>query len=204
MLCRPFPEEYSALSAFAESMRFEDLLEVVFSRGLAMQLVIEREDQGRTNLSMVAANPNPTRVGKFFTKWALRNLVEMIATTTNALTAGDCQLQFGRRTDSLSVVSRSVSEAQQLASPTTLQRGTVTIPLQGIDVPFHLAYLRDGVPSYRSFLEERIRDGDVDPQRLIGKLVPNVMGKPFSLSLEYIQDAYRLTASPILGEVLAA
>lgn len=106
--------------------------------------------------------------------------------------------------DSLSIVSRSVSEAKQLASPITLQRGTATIPLQGIDVPFHSAHLRAGVPSYRSFLEERIRDGDVDPQRLIGKWIPNVMGKPFSLSLEYIQDAHRLTASPILGEILAA
>ncbi|KAJ5813857.1 fatty acid synthase subunit beta [Penicillium pulvis] len=48
-----------------------------------MQLVIERDDQGRTNFSMVAVNP--ARVGKFFTERALRNLVEMIATTTNAL-----------------------------------------------------------------------------------------------------------------------
>lgn len=54
--------EYGALSAFAEFMRFEDLLQVVFYRGLAMQLVIERDDQGRTNFSMAAVNP--ARVGK--------------------------------------------------------------------------------------------------------------------------------------------
>jgi fatty acid synthase subunit beta len=106
--------------------------------------------------------------------------------------------------EGLSIISRSVTEAQQLASPITLQRGTATIPLQGIDVPFHSAHLRTGVPSYRSFLEERIHDGDVDPQRLVGKWIPNVMGKPFSLSTEYIQDVHRLTGSPILREVLAA
>lgn len=106
--------------------------------------------------------------------------------------------------EGLNIVARSVAEAQRLASPITLQRGTATIPLQGIDVPFHSAHLRPGVPSYRSFLEERIRDGDVDPQRLVGKWVPNVMGKPFSLSPEYIQDVLQLTGSPILREVLAA
>lgn len=106
--------------------------------------------------------------------------------------------------DGLSIVSQSVAEARQLASPITLQRSTAMIPLQGIDVPFHSAHLRTGVPSYRSFLEERIRDGDVDPRRLIGKWIPNVMGKAFSLSSDYIQDAHRLTGSPILGEVLAA
>ncbi|KAJ5556945.1 beta subunit of fatty acid synthase [Penicillium frequentans] len=184
---------------------------------------------------MVAVNP--ARVGKFFTERALRNPVEIIVTTTNALleivnfnvegehtdivlTAGYLHAlgailnyiakapngaAISRRVaenpqskDSLGIVSRSVSEAQQLASPITLQRGTATIPLQGIDVPFHLAHLRAGVPSYRSFLK------DVNPERLIRKWIPNIMGKTFSLSPEYIQDAHRLTASPILGEVLAA
>jgi fatty acid synthase subunit beta len=103
----------------------------------------------------------------------------------------------------LNIVSQKVHEAQQLSSPITVQRSTALIPLQGIDVPFHSAHLRGGVPSYRSFLEERIRDGDVDPQRLIGKWIPNVMGKPFSLSSEYLKDAHRLTASPVLGEILS-
>ena len=113
--------------------------------------------------------------------------------------AGNAQSREG-----LNIVSQSVAEAQRLTSPITLQRGTATIPLQGIDVPFHSAHLRTGVPSYRSFLEERIHDGDVDPQRLVGKWIPNVMGKPFSLSSEYVQDVLRLTGSPILSEVLAA
>lgn len=54
--------EYGALSAFSEFMRFEDLLQVVFYRGLAMQVAIERDEQGHTDFSMVAVNP--ARVGK--------------------------------------------------------------------------------------------------------------------------------------------
>ncbi|KAJ5998172.1 beta subunit of fatty acid synthase [Penicillium canescens] len=232
--------EYGALSAFAEFMRFEDLLQVVFYRGLAMQIAIERDDQGRTNFSMAAVNP--IRVGEFFKEAALRKLVEVITTTTNALLeivnfnvegeqyvcAGTLEnlhalgatldyiakapggailarmlMDNPQSEECLSIVSQKVHEAQQLSSPITVQRSTALIPLQGIDVPFHSAHLRGGVPSYRSFLEERIRDGDVDPQRLIGKWIPNVMGKPFSLSSEYLKDAHRLTASPVLGEILS-
>lgn len=54
--------EYGALASFGEFMPFTDLLRVVFYRGLAMQVAIERDDQGRTNFSMAAVNP--ARVGK--------------------------------------------------------------------------------------------------------------------------------------------
>ena len=113
------------------------------------------------------------------------------------------ELDNSQLKECLHIVSQKVYEAQRLSSPITVQRSTALIPLQGIDVPFHSAHLRGGVPSYRSFLEERIRDGDVDPQRLIGKWIPNVMGRPFSLSSEYLKDAHRLTASPVLGEIVS-
>lgn len=85
----------------------------------------------------------------------------------------------------------------------TLKRSLATIPLQGIDVPFHSAHLRPGVASYRNFLEERIPKTEVDPQKLVGKWIPNVMGTPFSLSREYVEGVYGLTQSPILKELLA-
>ncbi|KAL5357217.1 acyl transferase domain-containing protein [Aspergillus floccosus] len=235
--------EYGALAAFAEFMPFEDLLSVVFYRGLAMQLAIERDHEGRTNFSMAAVNPS--RVSKFFGETALKRVVEAIATSTNALleivnfnVEGEQYVCAGTlenlhtlattldyisrapdseeiaraivtdetehdRKDVLSFVHRFVSEAQQLPTPITLKRSTAMIPLQGIDVPFHSAHLRHGVPSYRNFLRERIGEGNVDASRLVGRWIPNVMGKPFSLSRTYIEDAYWLTASPVLGELLA-
>ncbi|PWY88154.1 hypothetical protein BO70DRAFT_393877 [Aspergillus heteromorphus CBS 117.55] len=60
------------------------------------------------------------------------------------------------------------------------------IPLQGIDVPFHSAHLRPGVASDRNSLEERIPQTEVDPVRLVGNWISNVMGTPFELSREYI------------------
>ncbi|PWY75218.1 beta subunit of fatty acid synthase [Aspergillus sclerotioniger CBS 115572] len=236
--------EYGALASFGEFMPFTDLLRVVFYRGLAMQVAIERDDQGRTNFSMAAVNP--ARVGKFFSEKALRQIVSQIATSTNALleivnfnvegeqyvcagtlenlhalaaitdtiarspTGAALAREFtdapaGDNADleSTKLVQRCISAARQLPTPVALKRSLATIPLQGIDVPFHSAHLRPGVASYRNFLEERIPKTEVDPLKLVGKWIPNVMGTPFSLSREYIEGVYGLTQSPILGEVLA-
>lgn len=50
--------EYAALSAFSECMRIEDLITLVFYRGLTMQLSVERDETGRTNYAMCAFNPS--------------------------------------------------------------------------------------------------------------------------------------------------
>lgn len=54
--------EYGALSALAEFMPFRLLMDVVFYRGLAMQMAMDRDERGETDYSMVAVNPS--RVGK--------------------------------------------------------------------------------------------------------------------------------------------
>ncbi|KAF2457725.1 acyl transferase domain-containing protein [Lineolata rhizophorae] len=84
-----------------------------------------------------------------------------------------------------------------------LSRGFATIPLKGIDVPFHSTFLRSGVKPFRSFLLKKIQKTSVDPGKLIGKYVPNVTARPFELSREYFEDVYRLTKSPKIGNVLA-
>ncbi len=95
-----------------------------------------------------------------------------------------------------------IGETQRLPQPIELERCTATIPLKGIDVPFHSSLLRTGVHSYRKFLERRIVESNIDPDKLVGKWVPNVMAERFSLEQSYIEEAYRLTRSPELKELL--
>lgn len=54
--------EYGALSAMAEFMPFESLIDVVFYRGLAMQMAMETNKHGGTGYGMLAVNPS--RVGE--------------------------------------------------------------------------------------------------------------------------------------------
>lgn len=56
--------EYAALGACTSFMSFENLLTLIFYRGLKMQNALQRDAQGRTDYSMVAADPSRVGPGK--------------------------------------------------------------------------------------------------------------------------------------------
>ena len=56
--------EYSALASIVDFMPFENLLHVVFCRGMTMQGAVERDSKGRSAFSMVAVDPSRVRKGK--------------------------------------------------------------------------------------------------------------------------------------------
>lgn len=93
-------------------------------------------------------------------------------------------------------------EANKLPSPIRLKRGKGTIPIPGIDVPFHSSFLRQSVASYRKILQRRIPEENIHLDRLLGRWIPNVMARPFSIDNDYLQEALELTNSPILGELV--
>ncbi|KJZ78054.1 Fatty acid synthase subunit beta [Hirsutella minnesotensis 3608] len=101
-------------------------------------------------------------------------------------------------------IIRGCSEATlKKPLPLELERGFATIPLRGIDVPFHSTFLRSGVKPFRSFLLKKIHKTTIDPSKLVGKYIPNVTAKPFALTKEYFEEVYKLTNSPKIGAVLA-
>ncbi|KAK7745758.1 beta subunit of fatty acid synthetase [Diatrype stigma] len=93
-------------------------------------------------------------------------------------------------------------QAEAKPQPIDLQRGFSTIPLKGIDVPFHSSFLRSGVKPFRSFILKKISKTTVDPSLLIGKYIPNVTARPFELTKEYFQNVYDLTGSPRIANIL--
>lgn len=85
-----------------------------------------------------------------------------------------------------------------------LERGFATIPLPGIDVPFHSRYLWPGVLSFRNYLSKKINPADLNPDRLIGKYIPNLIAEPFEVSREYAQKIFDQTQSPRLEKIFKA
>ncbi|KIJ51487.1 hypothetical protein M422DRAFT_203704 [Sphaerobolus stellatus SS14] len=83
-----------------------------------------------------------------------------------------------------------------------LERGYATIPLPGIDVPFHSRYLWAGVMPFRAYLSKKIDPSHIDPDMLIAKYIPNLTAEPFQVSQEYAQGIYDQTSSPRLDKVL--
>jgi fatty acid synthase subunit beta len=101
------------------------------------------------------------------------------------------------------IIRECVKQTEAKPKPLDLQRGFATIPLKGIDVPFHSTFLRSGVKPFRSFLLKNIHKTTIDPGKLVGKYIPNVTAKPFEITKEYFEEVYKLTNSPRIGNVLA-
>ena len=101
------------------------------------------------------------------------------------------------------IIRECAKQTENKPKPLELQRGFATIPLKGIDVPFHSTFLRSGVKPFRSFLLKKINKTSIDPSKLIGKYIPNVTAKPFEISKAYFEEVYKLTNSPRIGNVLA-
>ncbi|KAG5646963.1 hypothetical protein DXG03_001686 [Asterophora parasitica] len=93
-------------------------------------------------------------------------------------------------------------EQQKAEGYIKLERGFATIPLPGIDVPFHSRYLWAGVMPFRAYLSKKINPTHLNPDMLVGKYIPNLIAKPFEVSQEYAQIIYDQTSSPRLDKVL--
>ncbi|ODQ82934.1 hypothetical protein BABINDRAFT_78539 [Babjeviella inositovora NRRL Y-12698] len=75
--------EYSALASLGNVMPIESLVEVVFYRGMTMQVAVPRDEEGRSNYGMCAVNPS--RISATFNDAALRWVVDHIAEQTGWL-----------------------------------------------------------------------------------------------------------------------
>lgn len=83
-----------------------------------------------------------------------------------------------------------------------LERGFATVPLPGIDVPFHSSFLLSGVAPFRTYLAKKINPTYINVAQLSAKYIPNLTAQPFSTDKSYIENVYNLTSSPRLGKVL--
>ncbi|KAF2500058.1 beta subunit of fatty acid synthase [Lophium mytilinum] len=222
--------EYAALCAIADMMPLEQILSIVFYRGLSMQVAVERDEQGRSEFGMMAVDPS--RVTPSFEIKDLEATVSSISKTTGSLLEivnyNVAQRQYvcaGTLTnlhllttvlDTLAASTKAKHDAASISSlidthvaeitsgppVAALARGKATIPLTGIDVPFHSSFLRPNLSAFREVLEANIIANKLDPEKLIGRYVPNVTARPFELTKEAFEYAYAATGSERLKKVL--
>ncbi|TYZ64727.1 hypothetical protein PybrP1_002858 [[Pythium] brassicae (nom. inval.)] len=118
-------------------------------------------------------------------------------------------LKVPARIDAVVNEALEQAAAKQTASllsgePFELARGAATIPLPGIDVPFHSRALLADVPSLRLLLRSKLQPHVLAHQlpRLLGRYIPNLTGTPFSLERSYFEQVLETTKSPFLAQVL--
>ncbi|KAJ2826919.1 fatty acid synthase alpha subunit Lsd1, partial [Coemansia furcata] len=91
-----------------------------------------------------------------------------------------------------------------LANPIDSQpvRGRATIPLSGIDVPFHSRKLLSGVDELRMVLQEMVQPENINYSLLHLRYIPNLTAVPFKVSREYFGLVHSITQSPAAASVL--
>lgn len=100
------------------------------------------------------------------------------------------------------LVAAHVAQVNAMPEPVDYERGSATVPLKQIDVPFHSSYLAGGVDTYRRFLRGKIRQEDMDVAALVGRWIPNITGRPFGISKQHFEDMYDVTGSEKLRQIL--
>ncbi|KAJ6023715.1 Acyl transferase/acyl hydrolase/lysophospholipase [Penicillium herquei] len=222
--------EYAALGAVGKIFNVESLVQVVFYRGLLMQFAVDRDANGNSDYRMCAVDPS--RVASGFGQDALQLVVKTIARQTgllleivnfnvlslqyvcaghiNAIHCLTTVLDYIHANAPLpnspeqfaTLVKAQVSQVAHAKAPKELARGCATIPLPGIDVPFHSSSLLPGVAGFRRCLLDFIDSHALDTKCLVGRYIPNLTARPFELSKEYFEHVHQVTGSVALEGIL--
>ena len=189
--------EYNSLAAAAEVLPLEAVVELVFQRGLAMHHLVPRDEFGASNYRLGVVRPH--EVGMEHSH--LEQLVEELRDRT-----GDPLeiVNFNLRGKQYAVAGtiRSLAQLEKELSVTASRSGKPAFLLvPGIDVPFHSSVLRGGVADFRLHLD-RCLSQEIDPDLLVGRYVPNLVPRAFTLSKESVTEIAEYTGASSLIAIL--
>jgi len=199
VVCGHSVGEYNALGSLDGVLPMEVVVRTVYERGLAMHRLVPRDEHGESGYRMGVIRPH--YVG--MSEQQARALVDDIAHRTGlALEIVNYNI-VGRQ---YSVVGRIESiAALQAALEAMPQRGgqgkSAWVDVPGVDVPFHSRVLSDGVAPFRETLEARFPQ-ELPIERLLGRYIPNLVPRPFSIERAFVAEVQQYTSSAPLSEVL--
>ncbi|WP_367898336.1 fatty acid synthase subunit beta domain-containing protein [Leptospira sp. WS58.C1] len=187
--------EFSALSARG-FLGLENVIRIVYGRGLTMQSLVPRDKEGRSPFGMSVVLGN-RHVG--LDEETILKVVAQIKEETG-LPLEVVNLNIRDKQYSVTGDLKALAEMENRFKEIVRGKKT-TIRLEGIDVPFHSRVLVNGVAEFRKTLEANV------PQisgfeELDGKYIPNLVAKPFSIDQEFIKYVWEVSGSPILEKIL--
>ncbi len=168
--------EFGALVALGV-LPLEAALELVWRRGLAQQACVVRDGQGASPYRLAVVDPRSAGIDLD----EMRALVAATSRSTGEL---------------LEVVNHNVDGRQYAVAGTetaiaALGRRIAVSVVPGIDIPFHSSTMAPAVAAFRADLEALVPD--VDARLLVGRWVPNLVGRPFSLDPGFVGEVARRT-----------
>ncbi|MGB6070588.1 MAG: fatty acid synthase subunit beta domain-containing protein, partial [Rhodococcus sp. (in: high G+C Gram-positive bacteria)] len=191
--------EYNALAAVAGVLPLEAVLEVVFQRGSAMHALVPRDASGRSDYRMAAIRPSQIGLADEDVQGFVAGVAEESGEFLEIVNLNLRGSQYA--------IAGTVAGLGELEKKIAIRRAefggkAAYIMVPGIDVPFHSTVLRGGVDDFRNRLETLLPE-QIDPAILVGRYIPNLVPKPFSLNREFVQEIADLVPSEPLNTVLA-
>lgn len=191
--------EYNALAAVTGILPLEALLEIVFRRGMAMHHLVPRDAKGRSNYRLAAIRPSQADL-------ADDNVADFVAELAER-TGEFIQIVNYNLRGSQYAIAGTIAALEALEEAIEQRRARVGgkpafILVPGIDVPFHSSELHAGVDDFRQRLDELLPQ-TIDPSVLIGRYIPNLVPRLFTLDRAFVQEVADLVDSPLLKPVLA-
>ncbi|KAJ2158045.1 fatty acid synthase alpha subunit Lsd1 [Coemansia sp. RSA 552] len=223
--------EYAGLAALGGVFSAETAVEIGFCRGLIMQQSVKRDYLGRSGYGMLAVNPSRVSgwftsadldgcveaISACSGSGRLLEIANYNVRDTQLVVSGELVLldaltlllsDLGSKEmvpaslDTLAIHACAIAYGRKDPAGHQLQRTAATVPLSGIDVPFHSTLLQRGADAFRKVLQSSINIRDVNPQRLCRRYIPNLTARPFDTSCEYIAHVQELTGSASLAYLL--
>lgn len=191
--------EYTALACVSGVYELEALLEVVFHRGSKMHDIVPRDHLGRSNYRLAAIRPSQIDLDDADVK---QFVADIAASTGEFLEIVNFNLRGSQYAIAGTVrgLEALEEEVERRREITGGKRSFILVP--GIDVPFHSSVLRVGVADFRRSLE-RVMPRDQDPALIVGRYIPNLVPRPFTLDRDFIQEIRDLVPAEPLDEILA-
>nr|WP_198345107.1 type I polyketide synthase [Mycobacterium sp. JS623] len=191
--------EYTALACVSGVYELEALLEVVFHRGSKMHDIVPRDHLGRSNYRLAAIRPSQIDLDDADVKQFVADISERTGEFLEIVNFNlrGSQYAIAGTVRGLEALEEEVERRREISGG---KRSFILVP--GIDVPFHSSVLRVGVADFRRSLE-RVMPRDKDPNLIIGKYIPNLVPRPFTLDRDFIQEIRDLVPAEPLDEILA-
>ena len=191
--------EYTALACVSGVYELEALLEVVFHRGSKMHDIVPRDEFGRSNYRLAAIRPSQIDLDDDDVPAFVAEIAEQTGEFLQIVNYNlrGSQYAIAGTVRGLEALEAEVDRRREITGG---KRSFILVP--GIDVPFHSSVLRVGVDDFRRSLQ-RVMPQDADPTLLLGRYIPNLVPKPFSIEREFIQEIRDLVPAEPLDEVLA-
>ncbi|KUH96934.1 3-oxoacyl-ACP synthase [Mycolicibacterium acapulense] len=191
--------EYTALACVSGVYELEALLEVVFHRGSKMHDIVPRDHLGRSNYRLAAIRPSQIDLDDADVKAFVAEISERTGEFLEIVNFNlrGSQYAIAGTVRGLEALEEEVERRREISGG---KRSFILVP--GIDVPFHSSVLRVGVADFRRSLE-RVMPRDQDPDLIVGKYIPNLVPRPFTLDRDFIEEIRDLVPAEPLDEILA-